>query len=145
MSRPPPRSTRTYTLFPYTTLFRAVVAYEIACANAQIERIFGIDAGDTVAADARDTISEAEVETALDGEDDLVRGLVVIACEHPGAAGIVRAIDDGGAYVGLCSSDVVFVPTGLGTEIRALEWSCRGGGGNRAGSTGPARRTGGKE
>src|SRR3546814_9711003 len=57
---------------------------------------FGIDAGDTVAADARETISEAEVETALDGEDDLVRGLVVIACEHPGAAGIVRAIDDGG-------------------------------------------------
>src|SRR3546814_6493772 len=96
MIRRPPRSTRTDTLFPYTTLFRS---------NAQIERIFGIDAGDTVAADARDTISEAEVETALDGEDDLVRGLVVIACEHPGAAGIVRAIDDGGAYVGLCSSD----------------------------------------
>src|SRR3546814_6453212 len=90
MSRPPPRSTRTYTLFPYTTLFRAVVAYEIACANAQIERIFGIDAGDTVAADARDTISAAEAETALDGEDDLVRGLVVISCAHPGAAAIVR-------------------------------------------------------
>src|SRR3546814_18125740 len=95
-----------------------------------------MDAGDTVASDARDTVSEAEVETALDGEDDLVRGLVVIACEHPGAAGIVRAIDDGGAYVGLCSSDVVFVPTGLGTEIRALEWLCRGGGGNCSGSSG---------
>src|SRR3546814_8756142 len=61
---------------------QGVVAYEIACANAQIERIFGIDAGDTVAADARDTISEAEVETALDGEDDLVRGLVVIRSEE---------------------------------------------------------------
>src|SRR3546814_18536173 len=106
MIRRPPRSTRTDTLFPYTTLFRShrgpdilvaaarvqqgVVAYEIACANAQIERIFGIDAGDTVAADARDTISETEVETALDGADDLVRGLVVMTCEHPGAAGIDR-------------------------------------------------------
>src|SRR3546814_8390875 len=75
---------------------------------------------------------------------DLVLGLVVIACEHPGAAGIVRAIDDGGAYVGLCSSDVVFVPTGLGTEIRALEWLCRGGGGNCSGSSGQRERDGEK-
>src|SRR3546814_9542772 len=31
MIRRPPRSTRTYTLFPYTTLFRSHVALEFAC------------------------------------------------------------------------------------------------------------------
>src|SRR3546814_11161151 len=30
MIRPPPRSTRTYTLFPYTTLFRSSIAYREA-------------------------------------------------------------------------------------------------------------------
>src|SRR3546814_9790539 len=53
-------------------------------------------------------------------------------------------MDDGGAYVGLCSSDVVFVPTGLGTGIRALEWLCRGGGGNCSGSSGQRERDGEK-
>src|SRR3546814_16188819 len=42
------------------------------------------------------------------------------------------------------SSDVVFVPTGLGTEIRALEWLCRGGGGNCSGSSGQRERDGEK-
>src|SRR3546814_6294998 len=42
------------------------------------------------------------------------------------------------------SSDVVFVPTGLGTEIRALEWLCRGGGGNSSGSSGQRERDGEK-
>src|SRR3546814_12432188 len=33
MSRRPPRSTRTYTLFPYTTLFRSHEAYSLVCAR----------------------------------------------------------------------------------------------------------------
>src|SRR3546814_15114457 len=31
MIRRPPRSTRTYTLFPYTTLFRSLMPSELAC------------------------------------------------------------------------------------------------------------------
>src|SRR3546814_12887278 len=35
MLRPPPRSTRTYTLFPYTTLFRSRPAGPIGCFAAR--------------------------------------------------------------------------------------------------------------
>src|SRR3546814_2530481 len=37
MIRRPPRSTRTDTLFPYTTLFRSAHAFELACAKAGID------------------------------------------------------------------------------------------------------------
>src|SRR3546814_9423078 len=42
MSRRPPRSTRTDTLFPYTTLFRSVLIWVIRFADASI-RVTGID------------------------------------------------------------------------------------------------------
>src|SRR3546814_8825389 len=56
MRRRPPRSTRTDTLFPYTTLFRSAVAAVRALeGSAQAERWFpGILAGATVAALAID-------------------------------------------------------------------------------------------
>src|SRR3546814_5946837 len=38
MIRLPPRSTRTYTLFPYTTLFRSNVVVEVPCHAAYLER-----------------------------------------------------------------------------------------------------------
>src|SRR3546814_844651 len=39
MIRPPPRSTRTYTLFPYTTLFRSIGAARDLCAAAGCQLI----------------------------------------------------------------------------------------------------------
>src|SRR3546814_4966590 len=36
MIRPPPRSTRTDTLFPYTTLFRSNIIRSISCSNHSI-------------------------------------------------------------------------------------------------------------
>src|SRR3546814_1739434 len=43
MIRRPPRSTRTDTLFPYTTLFRSVAAWVIATALALASPLFGWD------------------------------------------------------------------------------------------------------
>src|SRR3546814_6934800 len=48
MLRRPPRSTRTYTLFPYTTLFRSTAAFrvdrdDLIPASANIQAAFGHD------------------------------------------------------------------------------------------------------
>src|SRR3546814_8086364 len=49
MIRPPPRSTRTDTLFPYTTLFRSIFARttlrdgpQVAPANERLEKVTGL-------------------------------------------------------------------------------------------------------
>src|SRR3546814_7769490 len=39
MIRPPPRSTRTYTLFPYTTLFRSRLFGRVVAAHVQRARL----------------------------------------------------------------------------------------------------------
>src|SRR3546814_11474666 len=70
MIRRPPRSTRTDTLFPYTTLFRSA---KIAQVKAEIERVETASAGqdeariadaEAEAADARATAEAARAETA---------------------------------------------------------------------------------
>src|SRR3546814_7702936 len=48
MIRRPPRSTRTDTLFPYTTLFRSLLGTDALCAEAIAERV-GESAGAMVA------------------------------------------------------------------------------------------------
>src|SRR3546814_20648167 len=50
MTHRPPRSTRTYTLFPYPTLFRSLEqgdseAFGLEAAGA-VERLFGVDVAD---------------------------------------------------------------------------------------------------
>src|SRR3546814_9788840 len=69
MIRRPPRSTRTDTLFPYTTLFRSA---KIAQVKAEIERVETASAGqdeariadaEAEAADARATAEAARAET----------------------------------------------------------------------------------
>src|SRR3546814_8268542 len=42
MIRPPPRSTRTDTLFPYTTLFRSATQAGIAFSNASVALVHGM-------------------------------------------------------------------------------------------------------
>src|SRR3546814_20571469 len=64
MIRRPPRSTRTDTLFPYTTLFRSTVGFS---ATTTISReAFGIDAWPTVIVD--------EVALRIEAEAQRVRG-----------------------------------------------------------------------
>src|SRR3546814_3214401 len=59
MMRPPPRSTRTDTLFPYTTLFRSVVAHAGNRAQALVQGV-GILAGQLP------RLLDAEVAEVLD-------------------------------------------------------------------------------
>src|SRR3546814_3212634 len=57
MIRRPPRSTRTYTLFPYTTLFRSDVG-NVGSGRADVTLVFGVDEADRpVEADARAELS----------------------------------------------------------------------------------------
>src|SRR3546814_18943724 len=84
MIRRPPRSTRTYTLFPYTTLFRSqaqVGAEDVAVGGAVVE------AAHEVAGQAHEPLLHAALMAVVDGlriEDDDevdVRGVVQL----PGA------------------------------------------------------------
>src|SRR3546814_7468477 len=50
MIRPPPRSTRTDTLFPYTTLFRSNMAIHICSSCGHAEHLFGEGGGEKLAA-----------------------------------------------------------------------------------------------
>src|SRR3546814_14469837 len=68
MIRRPPRSTRTDTLFPYTTLFRSTVGFS---ATTTISReAFGIDAWPTVIGDAVALRIEAEAQRVRGGDVD---------------------------------------------------------------------------
>src|SRR3546814_12968311 len=59
MNRLPPRSTRTYTLFPYTTLFRAGFQEYLARRNVDAEYVVRTTGGDA----ARTAAIVAEIET----------------------------------------------------------------------------------
>src|SRR3546814_11569041 len=64
MMRRPPRSTRTYTLFPYTTLFRSEVL--VAFAAQHVQALAAL-AGEGVDAARQHVVAEA-VEMAAQGE-----------------------------------------------------------------------------
>src|SRR3546814_8758702 len=77
MIRRPPRSTRTDTLFPYTTLFRSA---KIAQVKAEIERVETASAGqdeariadaEAEAADARATAEAARAERSEEHTSEL--------------------------------------------------------------------------
>src|SRR3546814_3743845 len=94
MIRRPPRSTRTDTLFPYTTLFRSARGPILLC-----------DRRDNPCADRAATFANGEAQTLLHGDrsDQLDRQLDVVARhDHLGALGEDDLAGDvGGAEVEL--------------------------------------------
>src|SRR3546814_10369106 len=100
MIRPPPRSTRTDTLFPCTTLFRSTPAAGAALA----------DSGDTEAGNAADRL---RVEARQPGEVPPAFGVVAIGTEA-GCAG--RQKDD--AFAGERGARL---PDGIGQVRRTLQ------------------------
>src|SRR3546814_10380166 len=97
MIRRPPRSTRTDTLFPYTTLFRATEKRFVRRAvrgRSMLETGFA-----HLAADAGDPAPEAEPA----GDDRFVDRPHALAVRHAGTPGDARAAargaDDGAAAV----------------------------------------------
>src|SRR3546814_12120899 len=100
MIRPPPRSTRTDTLFPCTTLFRSTPAAGAALA----------DSGDTEAGNAADRL---RVEARQPGEVPPAFGVVAIGTEA-GCAG--RQQDD--AFAGERGARL---PDGIGQVRRTLQ------------------------
>src|SRR3546814_11545279 len=109
MIRRPPRSTRTDTLFPYTTLFRSNVRrYKARAAvrGRKIDRISGREAWDL-----RKTLSKPAVP-ARDEYD------VGEAALHPASVGphyrsLIQRAFDGGALAGLTADDRARLPKGL--------------------------------
>src|SRR3546814_19359799 len=89
MIRRPPRSTRTDTLFPYTTLFRS--ATERRGPIIVVRHIIDVDAeGDRRVAN-RDDIARAEIETGPFGQDDRVGDVECLLAGLHHAAEIGRA------------------------------------------------------
>src|SRR3546814_5931570 len=66
MIRRPPRSTRTDTLFPYTTLFRSV---PMVCATATFSAIFGVTSSVTVRK-ARTTVLPSTIVCSVDRSEE---------------------------------------------------------------------------
>src|SRR3546814_19987786 len=93
MIRRPPRSTRTYTLFPYTTLFRS--ASEQASTNVQTVSSAAEELSSSIAEISRQVAKSAQVarKAVADAEttNDQVQGLVK-AAEKIGA--VVKLIND---------------------------------------------------
>src|SRR3546814_16969689 len=100
MIRLPPRSTRTYTLFPYTTLFRSLVAQVLKTCTHRVEqfatgmsaRLRSAELGEGMGA-----VLEADGRPQIDADQQPVDGLAVIgqrqhdvidAAEVAGAADI---------------------------------------------------------
>src|SRR3546814_15534975 len=109
MIRRPPRSTRTDTLFPYTTLFRSIprqITHRRAIISAgDVERAVGNDVTGTCdAAFARESERAAIV-------DDRVAGKAVNSCQpQPTAAGGHAACAADGAIkaaVALCDGQIL--------------------------------------
>src|SRR3546814_6854796 len=81
MIRLPPRSTRTYTLFPYTTLFRSLVAQVLKTCTHRVEqfatgmsaRLRSAELGEGMGA-----VLEADGRPQIDADQQPVDGLAVI-------------------------------------------------------------------
>src|SRR3546814_13116589 len=78
--RPPPRSTRTATLFPYTTLFRSFLAIGV-----------DVDADDLVGADHPGALDDVESDPAETEDDDRLALHVVEQEQRPRVGQIGRA------------------------------------------------------
>src|SRR3546814_12766825 len=87
MIRLPPRSTLTYTLFPYTTLFRSIGSGSVANAGNDVIDAHADDVGDLIAGDAassdptggnatvtNDAVADLDGMLAAAGNDDIVAG-----------------------------------------------------------------------
>src|SRR3546814_6458139 len=106
MIRRPPRSTRTDTLFPYTTLFRSDGAADLADDEVLVGEVRAHEGLDGVGDVGDDLHGGAEIVAApLARQDlrvDLSRGHVVgLACRHAGEALVVTEVEVGfGTIVG---------------------------------------------
>src|SRR3546814_4984462 len=70
MIRRPPRSTRTYTLFPYTTLFRSLTTHYLEEAESLCRNLAIIDRGTIVAQEPmRTLLARLDVEGFLRSEE----------------------------------------------------------------------------
>src|SRR3546814_11872341 len=83
MIRPPPRSTRAYTLFPYTTLVRS------ACRRADLALLLQVDHGQPLPArlDAAGDLDGAAGQRLLQGAADRLVGVEPV--EKIGGAGMI--------------------------------------------------------
>src|SRR3546814_13899469 len=97
MIRRPPRSTRTDTLFPYTTLFRSHAALAPGIAGDDGERGRKVDRGEGVA-DPR--VEAAEVILVPQSQVDEARVDVTVAEQQRGAVCAVRLADPGEQQIG---------------------------------------------
>src|SRR3546814_13947965 len=77
MIRRPPRSTRTDTLFPYTTLFRSIVGAFVLCTGSIVYAAGPHDAHVPVAAHAQ---TAQHVSKGADGGAELSKTLTVSDC-----------------------------------------------------------------
>src|SRR3546814_1148351 len=82
MTRRPPSSTRTYTRFPYTTLFRSVVGHR---GGEELDRVVGLEVGGLVGDQcvARGVrLVEAVAGELVDQVEDIGGALLVDALGH---------------------------------------------------------------
>src|SRR3546814_18978830 len=114
MIRPPPRSTRTYTLFPYTTLFRSIVW---AVRGSSLKRLFGGDENDKL--ESRGALGRA-LETLVEtGGLELHMRSAVARIEAAGAGLAVTLMQPAGTAE-VVRVDRIIVATGLRPDLEML-------------------------
>src|SRR3546814_5488169 len=102
MIRRPPRSTRTDTLFPYTTLFRSVVEHvahqSVALVHAQLGAVGGGDARRVLAAvlqHGQSVVQRCRDFSGSDDADDAAHGGSAVCWRESGAAGRTGNVGSG--------------------------------------------------
>src|SRR3546814_10939040 len=101
MIRPPPRSTRTDTLVPYTTLVRSVGHTELAAPILAVG--VDVDADDLVRTRKPRTLDHVEPDAAEPEDDDIVADLDLGGVDHRADAGGHAAADIAGGQIGRAS------------------------------------------
>src|SRR3546814_233482 len=155
MIRPPPRSTRTDTLFPYTTLFRSVgeltdtvVQYDdedkdtVTLAGEEGTAIGNVAAG-SVSATSMDAINGGQLYGALDSTAQMLGGGAAVTAF--GTISVPTYMVQGGNYfnVGDALSALDGAISGLDSRVTELE-SFPGNGNNGSGNNASGGRpTGG--